>query len=445
MVSCCNELNTGYAADGFARTSLSKIAFVVIPYIVGGLSILNAISGAHSAHLKVVVISGCPSTNMLTDDKFLHHTPSQTNKNQALRAFEGVTAASVRVDSPETATSVIDGALLECLNKSLPVYIEVANDMSTAPCEAPSPLLGNIDLGLQQSETKKAIESFKRIWNAANKPVLLIGPLAHQVSSKDDVQLLAEKLGCAVFCQPDSRLIPESHPQSCGVFWPGVLDNAEGEQIVMDADLWVVLGGSWSDLHGIDTKNERHRMIDIQHEGIRFPDGDTLGPVGLRSLVSGLIMSDITSNATSIPESHVQLSSPDPRELQLSGKPLTINSLTAGIQSLLRGHHTIIADTGETWFVANRLRLPRGADCHMQVAYASIGWSVGAGLGAQIGHPNRRVIILAGDGSFQMTAQELSTMIRMRLNPIIFLFNNLGYKVEVGFSSTATNKNTNPF
>ena len=68
--------------------------------------------------------------------------------------------------------------------------------------------------------------------------------------------------------------------------------------------------------------------------------------------------------------------------------------------------------------------------------YGSIGWSVGATLGAAAaaagsaapealaGKPRRRVIASIGDGSFQMTAQDVSTMMRYRLNPIIFLINN---------------------
>lgn len=444
MVSCCNELNTGYAADGYARTSTSKVAVVVIPYIVGGLSILNAIAGAHSARLKVVVISGCPGTSMLADDKFLHHTPSRTNRDQALHAFKGVTAASVRVDDPETATSVIDDTLLKCLDKSVPVYMEIANDLSTTSCQAPSPLQKSIDFARKDRETTHAIESIKKIWDSAISPVLLVGPLAGLASSKDEIQLLAESLGCAVFCQPDSRWIPDSHPQSCGVFWPGV--NPEGEEIVRQSDLWVTLGGCWSDLHalGFDHKSESHRILDIQPEGVYFPDGRALEPVDLHSLVMGLIKSDIATNGSSIPSTHIKRSSPVPDNLQLSEKPLTMRSLLTGIQGVLRGHHTIIADTGETWFAANRLPLPRGAECQMQVAYASIGWSLGAGLGAQIGLPDRRVVILAGDGGFQMTAQELSTMIRMRINPIIFLFNNLGYKTEVRRNMMSGRSAANP-
>jgi len=64
--------------------------------------------------------------------------------------------------------------------------------------------------------------------------------------------------------------------------------------------------------------------------------------------------------------------------------------------------------------------------------YGSIGWSVGAVLGAALAYRgSRRVIAMIGDGSFQMTAQEVSTMIRYECNPIIFLLNNRGYTIEV--------------
>jgi pyruvate decarboxylase len=55
---------------------------------------------------------------------------------------------------------------------------------------------------------------------------------------------------------------------------------------------------------------------------------------------------------------------------------------------------------------------------------AALGCAVGAGL-------ERRVVALIGDGSFQLTAQEVSTMIRYGLRPIIFLINNGGYTIEV--------------
>ncbi|KAL4892308.1 thiamine pyrophosphate enzyme, N-terminal TPP binding domain-containing protein [Aspergillus ambiguus] len=87
MVGCCNELNTGYAADGYARASSNRVAVVVVPYIVGSLSILNAITGAYSEHLRIIVIAGCPNTPFLSNRKLIHHTPSEHKKDIGLNIY----------------------------------------------------------------------------------------------------------------------------------------------------------------------------------------------------------------------------------------------------------------------------------------------------------------------------------------------------------------------
>eukprot|EP00253_Pinus_taeda_P030663 PITA_30663 len=63
--------------------------------------------------------------------------------------------------------------------------------------------------------------------------------------------------------------------------------------------------------------------------------------------------------------------------------------------------------------------------------YGSIGWSVGATLGYAQATLEKRLISCIGDGSFQVTVQDVSTMIRNGQNPIIFLINNGGYTIEV--------------
>ncbi len=79
------------------------------------------------------------------------------------------------------------------------------------------------------------------------------------------------------------------------------------------------------------------------------------------------------------------------------------------------------------------MKLPPGCGYEFQMQYGSIGWSVGAVLGYSLAAQpeGRRVVALIGDGSFQMTAQEVSTMIRYGADPIIVLINNGGYTIEV--------------
>ena len=72
MIGCCNELNAGYAADGYARAN--GIAAQVTTFSVGGLSALNAIVGAYAEDLPIIIISGGPNTNSEVENQKLHHT-----------------------------------------------------------------------------------------------------------------------------------------------------------------------------------------------------------------------------------------------------------------------------------------------------------------------------------------------------------------------------------
>jgi indolepyruvate decarboxylase len=77
------------------------------------------------------------------------------------------------------------------------------------------------------------------------------------------------------------------------------------------------------------------------------------------------------------------------------------------------------------------LNLPSGASFEIEMQWGSIGWATPATFGYAVGASVRRVILLTGDGSFQLTAQEVAQMVRRKLPVIIFLINNHGYTIEV--------------
>jgi indolepyruvate decarboxylase len=90
----------------------------------------------------------------------------------------------------------------------------------------------------------------------------------------------------------------------------------------------------------------------------------------------------------------------------------------------------VVAETGVSLFSAAEMLMPEGATFIGQTFYGSIGYTVGATLGASSAAPDRPTVLFVGDGSFQVTCQDLSTMIRHRLKPVIFLINNDGYTIE---------------
>jgi indolepyruvate decarboxylase len=110
--------------------------------------------------------------------------------------------------------------------------------------------------------------------------------------------------------------------------------------------------------------------------------------------------------------------------------PLTIKRVFDRMSHFLKNDSIVIAETGVSLFSAAEMLMPEGATFIGQAFYGSIGYTVGATLGACVAAQDRQAVLFVGDGSFQVTCQDLSTMIRNHLKPIIFLINNDGYTIE---------------
>ncbi|KAL2860963.1 pyruvate decarboxylase [Aspergillus lucknowensis] len=431
MIGCCNELNAGYAADGYARSSPGNVAVIVVTFMVGGLSLMNAIAGAYSEGLRVIVISGCPPQKTFGQDILIHHTLGLADRDQTLRMFKEITSRSLRLSTEHDAAKMLDSAISSCLDASLPVYIEIPTDIVQAPCESPGPLPISAPIMRPISQITSPVDAIIDAWNAAKQPVLLIGSRVRQSVPPDVLVAFIDKLGCAVLVQPDGKsLVPEDHPQFLGTFWSRASEPA-CETMVMNSDLWVMVGCRWTDYHTVnclDIRSESHRCIDLQERSATLPNGKSFSGTSLHDLITELSQSNISSKDMKQPATAVTRQTVNGDTIRNSS--LSVSTILSALQKIVKSDSAIIADTGDSWFNAQTIKLPQGADFQMQMVYGSIGWSLPATLGYQIGRPDRRVILMIGDGSFQMTCQELSTMVRMRLNPIIFVFNNLGYAIE---------------
>ena len=109
---------------------------------------------------------------------------------------------------------------------------------------------------------------------------------------------------------------------------------------------------------------------------------------------------------------------------------LTQASLWAGVQDFLQPRDMLIADQGTAFYGAAELTLPDEARLADQPLWASMGWGLPAALGASLAAPDRRVILIIGDGAMQQTAPELGTLLGQGLVPVVIVLNNGGYTVE---------------
>jgi len=117
---------------------------------------------------------------------------------------------------------------------------------------------------------------------------------------------------------------------------------------------------------------------------------------------------------------------PEPFKM-MPDQPLTMQRLFQHLNLLLCEDMIVIPDIGDSLWAALDLRLPARTDFIALAYYTSMGFAVPAAIGAQLGKPTARPLVIVGDGAFQMTGTELSTTIRYRLNPIVLILNNQGY------------------
>jgi indolepyruvate decarboxylase len=110
--------------------------------------------------------------------------------------------------------------------------------------------------------------------------------------------------------------------------------------------------------------------------------------------------------------------------------PIDADSLYPRREQFLRPGDLMIAETGTVSMGLGFARLPEGASFHNQTLWGSIGWATPAAVGAAVAAPDRRVILFTGEGSHQLTAQELGQFGRLGLCPIVFVLNNNGYLIE---------------
>jgi pyruvate decarboxylase len=176
---------------------------------------------------------------------------------------------------------------------------------------------------------------------------------------------------------------------------------------------------------------DKQKLLVAGPRSVKLP-GSTFNEVDLAEFLAALARNVRPNRATLEIFRRSAPPSPPAARPPVPGAKLTTAALMAQIQALLTSESAVVAETGDSWFNGINLRLPAGAAFEIQMRYGSIGWSVGATLGyALAAGRSRRVVALIGDGSFQLTAQEVSTMIRYQARPIIFLINNRGYTIEV--------------
>jgi indolepyruvate decarboxylase len=433
-VGTCNEMNASYAADGYAR--LNGMGAVAVTNAVGALGAINGIAGAYAEHVPVILIAGSIPLRSIERGLGMHHTMGDGTWDRFLSALAPVTAGQARL-TPSNAAMEIDRLILTAWREKLPVYMEMPSDIAYLDIEVPAAPLVLAEPPSDPERLKSCAAALADLLSKAKSPAILVDRDVAQYGVATEVMGLAEKLQAPVAVTgPAKGVIDETFHYFAGIYngkgsAPQTREAIEGSDCLLSIGYRPIDGtsGDFTASLPANTIRARGHAVDVGQ--------DNYQAVTLREVLRSV--TDATTQVTSRSTPNFAAGMPAGAHADGSAK-LTQAAYWETLQGYLRPGDVLLTDNGTSYAIFG-FKLPPKCTVVASVIWGSIGYSVGALLGTLTAAPQRRHLLFIGDGSFQETAQELSTMLRNDCKPVIFLINNGGYTIERGYMGKTSDYN----
>lgn len=423
-ITTCDEQGAGFAADAYAR--VNGIGAVCVTYCVGGLKLLNTTAEAYAEKSPVVIISGSPGINERKKSSLLHHKIKDYDTQYNI--FKNVTVASTVLDNINTIPIEIERVLSAAIQQKLPVYIEIPRDMAYKIVKGPKECYIP-DFIINPKAMKEALDETANMINNSNNPVIVAGVEIQRFGLQNYLLEFLNKTSIPVVSTPLSKsVLGENHPLYLGVY-EGAMGYQNVRQYVEQSDCVLILGSFITDIDfgNSPTPVDQEKTINATSSKI-YIKYHNFDDMPLKEYLKNLCKINIKKFHTK--KNIRKRQKIAIRRHKILNEKITVNGLFTILNHFITAENMVIADVGDALFGGLDLFIHKGTEFISPAFYLSMGFAIPASLGAQLSNPNIRPIVLVGDGAFQMTGMELSTISKENLNPIIILLNNDGYRTE---------------
>ena len=420
-IGCANELNASYAADGYAR--IRGAAMLVTTYGVGELSAINGVMGAKAERSLIFHLVGMPSYQNQRLHKIAHHTLG----DGVFGNFVNISAQAAcchAVITPENCMIEMERLIAEARRDNQPAYIAVPSDFALTPVTWND--VKPVRLASDAASLTQAIAAIGRRVENAKSIVALPAYTLARLGLEKEARKLIEALGCPFATTAmEKGFIGENHPQFAGMY-AGAVSNEQTREIVEGAELVLDLGGV--NLNDISTAAYSARLDPNRFVSLGLNDAR----VGQQVFGSVCLADMLAALAKLKPKAAPYRRRPIPAA-RVDGKPsdrVSMDALYPRYAAFLRAGDTVVLETGSSTLGMTPMPLPQDVRVESQVLWGSIGWATAAALGIALADPSRRTVLITGEGSHQLTANEIGGMGRFGAKVTIFVLNNDGYMVE---------------
>ena len=430
-----NELGSGYAADGYGR--IAGVGAACVQYGVGSMCALNCVAGSWVERVPVALISSSPSTKdreLENSEAILfHHSTGDLDADRDI--FAEVTVASEIVLDPAIAPAQIDGALVAMLTHRRPIYIEVLQDVWTLACDRPEGTLSAIGLTSDPDVLEALLDAAWARITAAERPVIWAGIEIQRFGLQDVLQRIVDASGLPFTTTSLGKtVLDEAQPQFIGTYADAASPRFTRKAMAA-TDCPIALGTIITDDYLPIMAASFGAMIEVNDEEARvgwayYPGAE------LSDFLDGLLARfeadpDFPRKCETAPtEVEEEAETAPPGQLTYNR---FYRRLTGFLKrELLLGETVLVLGESTSLYVfGNLYGLPRDSFV-AQAAWGSLGHETGCALGVALAS-GKRPFVVAGDGGFMMICQEISSLVRAKVDAAVFVMSNRGYAIEQAF------------
>jgi indolepyruvate decarboxylase len=419
-VGCCNELNAAYAADGYARTH--GVAALCTTYGVGELSAICGIGGAYAEHVTVFHLVGMPPSGVQADRRLVHHTLGNGEFELFFRMAEPVVCAQA-IMTPENCVAETERLIAAALYHRRPVYMAFPTDYANTPVIGKG--VSAVTHASDPATLQAAVNAIVSALSASKTACILPGIIIARCGLRKEATAVVDASGLPFATMlMDKCVLDEEHPSYIGMY-DGKLMDEQIRAFVEGCDCVLSIGAMLTDFSSgaFTAQIDRSKSINIMHHTVRVGSA-VYNNIAMKDVLVALAKK-LQRRVMRAPKVH-GLGDP-------VGKPsdeITVEYLYPRWQEMLRPGDLLVTETGTSSMGLAFAKMPKGSTFMNQTLWGAIGWATPAAFGVALAAPGSRTILVTGEGSHQLTAQEVSQFHRFGLKPIIFVLNNDGYLIE---------------
>ncbi len=413
-----HEQGASHAADGYAR-STGRVGVCMATSGPGATNLVTGIATAHMDSVPLVAITCNVGVPLLGKDSFQEVD------------IAGVTMPITKYSFLVKDVKDLAGALRRAFKiaqtgRPGPVLIDIAKDVTANKTEFKPEVPKIIPRSTEQVEAA-SVEKALKLMRKAKRPMIFVGGGAVISGAEKELLEFAKKLDAPV---ADSLMGKGAYPGTDDhyVGMLGMHGTKTADLSIGEADVLVVLGSRFSDRVTGVTKNFAKKAKIIQ------VDVDP-AEINKNVIVDVSVIGDVKSVLDIFNSRLEQLSHPEWMEKVMERKrtlPLTYNKdrltgpyIIEKLYELTNGDAIISTEVGQhQMWAAQYYKYTKPRTLITSGGLGTMGYGLGAAIGAKVGNPDKTVVNIAGDGCFRMNMNEIATATRSDIPIIELIFNN---------------------